>query len=265
MTPPPTPHPSPEMPFASIIEPWWNITNLQLCLCFSLNSDRLTQRSHGYTRMQAPTSAPRVVFTARTNYTRMIHIRRLVIVHVCYDGIFLSALADVARLEFAFIPGKQETCQTGSFTAAYTYAFPYIMHVMHLCYAKEAWWKEFFYHWEMEIWPPLLLLPLPAVISVDERCSSAHGGENLLHSNLVETAYLAFFAFRVLLLCKRRMDRKTLMKRINYSRSILLTVSLLISQLCTFTTHLLTLQVQRGNISHARLLFVLFIGWRHKT
>lgn len=71
---------------------------------------------------------------------------------------------------------------------------------------------------------------------------------------------LGLFTFGVLLLCIRRMDRKTLMKSINYSRSILLTVSLLISQPCTFTTHLLTLQEQQGNISPACLCFCSFYG-----
>lgn len=71
---------------------------------------------------------------------------------------------------------------------------------------------------------------------------------------------LGLFTFHVLLLCNRRMDRKTLMKSINYSRSILLTVSVLFSQLCTFTTHLLTLQVQRGNISPACLYFCSCYG-----
>lgn len=56
------------------------------------------------------------------------------------------------------------------------------------------------------------------------------------------------------------MDRKTLMKSINYSRRILLTVSLLISQPCTFTTHLLTLQMQRSNISPASLCFCSIYG-----
>lgn len=50
------------------------------------------------------------------------------------------------------------------------------------------------------------------------------------------------------------------MKNINYSRSILLTVSLLISQPCTFTTHLLTLQVQRDNINTTCFRFCLFYG-----
>lgn len=71
---------------------------------------------------------------------------------------------------------------------------------------------------------------------------------------------LGLFTFRVLLLCNRRMDRKTLMKSINYSRSMLLTVSLLFSQPCTFTTHLLTLQVQWGNISPACLCFCSCYG-----
>ena len=50
----------------------------------------------------------------------------------------------------------------GLFVASYTYTLPYIMHFMHLCDAKEAWWKEF-HHWEMEF---QLLLLLPMVMSV---------------------------------------------------------------------------------------------------
>lgn len=138
---------------------------------------------------------------------------------------------------------------------AHTCAFPYIMHFMHLCYAKEEWWKEF-HHWEMEIRPPL---PLPAVISADERCSSAHLGKipstPILQKRLTWPFYILCTSFS-----NRRMDRKTLMKNINYSHSVLLTVSLLIPQPCTFTTHLLTLQVQRDNIKAACLRFCSFFG-----
>lgn len=108
----------------------------------------------------------------------------------------------------------------------------------------------------MEIRRPLLL---PAVISADERCSSAHWGKSPLPQSC-RKGLLGLFTFRVLLLCNRKMDRKTLMKNINYSRSISHRVSLLISQTCTFTTYLLTLQVQRGNFSPACLCFCSFYG-----
>lgn len=108
-----------------------------------------------------------------TNCTCKIHIGWLVIVHVCHVGVLLSAWADVIRQSLRLFLENRKRCQMGFFLIAHAYALPYIMHVMHLCYAKEAWWKEI-HHWEMEIRWPLLF---PAVISADERCSSAHLGK----------------------------------------------------------------------------------------
>lgn len=69
----------------------------------------------------------------------------------------------------------------------------------------------------MEIRPPL---PLPAVLSADERCSSAHLGKIPLTPILQKWLTWPFY-----ILCtsfsNRRMDRKTLMKNINYSHSVL--------------------------------------------
>lgn len=55
----------------------------------------------------------------------------------------------------------------------------YIMHFMHLCYAKEPWWKEF-HHWEMEIQLPLPLhIPPPSpwshVLLEVQRCALVEG------------------------------------------------------------------------------------------
>lgn len=56
--------------------------------------------------------------------------------------------------------------------------------------------------------------------------------ENPLHSNLVERTYMAFLYF--ICLCNRGMGRMVLMKDVNHSHSILLTVSMHISWPCTF-------------------------------
>lgn len=166
--------------------------------------------------------------------------------------------SDCARLPWRgisrqFIPGNRHQHQAGVFMGAHTCAFPYIMQFMHLCYAKEEWWKEF-HHWEMEIRPPL---PLLAALSADERCSSAHLGK--IPSTPIVQKWLTWpFYILCTSFSNRRMDRKTLMKNINYSHSVL--QSRCSSQPCTFTTHLLTLQVQRDNIEAACLRFWSFFG-----
>lgn len=83
--------------------------------------------------------------------------------------------------EFDSIPGKWALHQKDSLrVAVYGYILPYIMHCVYLCYAKEAWWKEF-HHWEMEFYLPLL----PVIMSVLEvlQCTLE---ENPLCSTLVE-------------------------------------------------------------------------------
>lgn len=124
-----------------------------------------------------------------------------------YLGLLRVALADVVRPSLRLFL-EMENSITGASLWQLTLAFPYIMHFMHLCYAKEAWWKEF-HHWEMEIRRPLLL---PAAISADERCSSAHWGK-IPPLQSCRNGLLGLFIFHVPLLCNRGMDRKTLMKK----------------------------------------------------
>lgn len=66
--------------------------------------------------------------------------------------------------------------------------------------------------------------PLPAVISADERCSSAHLGKipstPILQKWLTWPFYILCTSFS-----DGRMDRKTLMKNINYSHSVLLSLA----------------------------------------
>lgn len=62
--------PPPKRPFTGIIEPWWNIINLQLRLCTSLNSlrdwhNRVTGRQWYRHAKVVLTSAAHVVFTGQ--------------------------------------------------------------------------------------------------------------------------------------------------------------------------------------------------------
>lgn len=77
--------------------------------------------------------------------------------------------------------------------------------------------------------------PPPVVLSADERCSSAHLGKipstPILQKWLTWPFYILCTSFS-----NRRMDKKTLMKNINYSHSVLLTVSLLIPAVHFYNT-----------------------------
>lgn len=80
------------------------------------------------------------------------------------------------------------------------------MHFMHLCYAKEEWWKEF-HHWKMEFQLPLLLLPV--VISAAGGAALRTGGKSpALQSCWADV--LGLFIFHVPLLCSRGKGREML-------------------------------------------------------
>lgn len=140
-------------------------------------------------------------------------------------------MADIVqKSSLLFLEIENCVAKTAFFTAVHSYTLPYIMHFMHLCYAKEAWWKEF-HHWEMEIQLPLLLLPV--VISAAGGAALRTGGK----SPSVQSCWthlLGLFIFYIPLLCNRGLGRKTLMKDIHYLHSIFLTVSVHISWPCTF-------------------------------
>lgn len=150
----------------------------------------------------------------------------------------------------------RKRCQMGLFMAAHNYSFS----IYNACYApllcKRGMMKRILSLRNGNPAAP----PPPGGYKCWWEVQQCTLGENPLYSHSCRNGLLGLFTFGVLLLCIRRMDRKTLMKSINYSRSILLTVSLLISQPCTFTTHLLTLQEQQGNISPACLCFCFFYG-----
>lgn len=75
--------------------------------------------------------------------------------------------------------------KTASLVAVLCYTFSYLMHLMHLCYAKAARWKEF-HHWEMEFCPSSS--PWTPVLLEGKHCTLE---KNPLHSNLVELTYMA--------------------------------------------------------------------------
>lgn len=81
-----------------------------------------------------------------------------------------------------------------------SYTLPYIMHFMHLCYAKEAWWKEF-HHWEMKFQLPLLL---PVVIRAAWGAALHTGGKSPPLQSWWADA-LGLFIFHVPFLCSKGM------------------------------------------------------------
>lgn len=97
--------------------------------------------------------------------------------------------------EFASTPGNRGLRWKDSLFL-HSYTFPYIMHLMHLCYANEAWWREF-HQLEMEFQLPLLCLLLLVVMNAAGG-AALHTEENPLHSNLVELTCLAFLYFMCL-------------------------------------------------------------------
>lgn len=114
-------------------------------------------------------------------------------------------MADIVR-KSSLIFLETGVRQKGSLlVAVHSYTLPYIMHFMHLCYAKEAWWKEF-HHWALEFQLPLLF---PVVISAAGGAALHTGGKSPPFPPR-RADVLGLFIFHVPLLCSRGMGREML-------------------------------------------------------